>query len=179
MIDLSMYIDFESIIIDREGLSIEEGSVFMPYMKRRQQNWFCDQPVKQNLYLAYEKFINEVSRLKFIKRDYIYLLEAKGEKDSDKEFEEHYFETKNGKYLLYAFILPFCDTELIGLMDMTTTKYVVLGCRFSHPFVHTNDFSYNNSDGSGPEIITKVTPKNLITCLQKYYEGFCGANSFH
>ena len=44
------------------------------------------------------------------------------------------------------------EIEILGLINTDTQKYVFLGCSGSHPFIATYDFTFGNSDGSGPII---------------------------
>ncbi|BCS82558.1 hypothetical protein QLL95_gp0069 [Cotonvirus japonicus] len=72
---------------------------------------------------------------------------------------------------------------MFGLVNLKSSRYVFCGCGGSHPFVATNDFTYDNSDGSGPIISNnfdkcEITSDLLLNLLSKYYKNFCG-DSYH
>lgn len=66
--------------------------------------------------------------------------------------------------------------DIVGLADIENGVFLLVGCDFSHPFIECNEFSYANSDGSGPDVFTKgetITPEIIIDKISEYYEEFC------
>jgi hypothetical protein len=170
-----------------DGSSIEEGRFFSPSKKRGYGNNCCDKPINKNLFLTYQKFIKDVSsKQKFNKKNYHYLelaLSSVPADDTDiKQFTESYFESNDERYVLYMINIEYkfvWQCEFLGIFDGILNKYVIVGCCTGHPFVITDEFIYNNSDGSGADIIPKNdNPEEIIKQLYKYYKNFC-QDSYH
>lgn len=67
--------------------------------------------------------------------------------------------------------------QIIGLF--TNDNIIILGVLMGHPKIETNDIVYNNSDGSGPDIIDDINnPHSLSKNLVKYYNAFL-KDEFH
>lgn len=87
-------------------------------------------------------------------------------------------EHKTGLCMLTEYIIAHNNTD-----------YVIIGSLTSHPFVMTNKFIYENSDGSGPDFfpkhgvtsnhrVKKLTSNEIYDKLTEYYESFVN-NKFH
>jgi hypothetical protein len=84
--------------------------------------------------------------------------------------------------LIYALIKTDNDGDSNNefMIALNNTDYLIVGVNNTHPFILTNDFIYDNSDGSGPEYMVKkkYDVNNIITQFQKYYKEFCD-NDYH
>lgn len=67
--------------------------------------------------------------------------------------------------------------DIIGLIDETNNKYFILGCNSAHPYLITNNFSYYNSDGSGPDVTT-TDEIELASNIKYYFKKFM-QNKYH
>ena len=77
--------------------------------------------------------------------------------------------------------LNVCEFEYIVAENLVNGRFVIVGCTNSHPNVVTNEFSYCNSDGSGPNILKnyqEITLESLLQRVDKYYRAFCD-NRYH
>jgi hypothetical protein len=177
---LRNHIDFSSIIHEFDG--IENGIYFTPNKKRCKHNNFCDEVNPDKLFSINDKFICEVSKQKFNKINYDYIKLAIESVSNDNisnriiQFEESYFESVDGRYVLYMmkFEYKYGDCDFLGIFDTITNKYVTVGCCSGHPFVVTDEFIYNNSDGSTSDIVPNSNnPKEIIKQLHEYYIVLC------
>jgi hypothetical protein len=68
------------------------------------------------------------------------------------------------------------------VIDKVERRFVFVGIEGEHPHCGTNDFIYDNSDGSGPESLDESgsppTPENLIKSARKRLVEFC-QDQFH
>ena len=86
----------------------------------------------------------------------------------------------NGNIRLEYGNLP--DYQFIALYESIGDKLprcYILGVEQSHPFIYSNNFSYGNSDGSGPDIIyTTPTSVDIFNGLKSYFNTFAN-DEFH
>ena len=76
----------------------------------------------------------------------------------------------------------YLDTEFIYLFDYKNLDYVIVGCDSSHPFIYCNNFSYTNSDGSGPRLVNQrriLTPAYLLDKMQFHFRSFCNLSKLN
>jgi hypothetical protein len=70
----------------------------------------------------------------------------------------------------------------VFVLDKVERRFVFVGESGSHPHAGTNDFTYNNSDGSGPGLMldpaAPPTPTNLLATAAQRFGEFC-LDQFH
>lgn len=161
------------------GEMAETGEVFYPNSGNRTQ--LVDNEILEEKSVSkWKAFIRKASNqtFKLYKKKYLKkeINQISGEA-SIKKYEECYFKSENSQYILYGiFIKDEYDShcDFIGVFDTTTEEYAVVGCNGEHPFIITNDFAYDNSDGSGPTIRPKIKDADtLMKAFVKYYRRFC------
>lgn len=178
----SDFIDFDSILIDQELMSIECGDIF----KNTEQYCYhaCDQKIKYSKRKQYDELFDEALLINdFVDLNYHFV-----QRQADKlnisfmEIKEKYYQSD--KYLLCC-IQIICDDAnydsditFICLVSLETKLFITVGSRNSHPFVQTSTFGYNNSDGSGPDFEFADTAESSLSQLQTYYYKFCD-NMYH
>ena len=90
------------------------------------------------------------------------------------------YQSTDDKYILFVLMMHSSDMCMLGLICDELQTYVFLGCASSHPFIATYDFTYGNSDGSGPfikeEMNKKYDENSILKHLQKYYKEFISDN---
>lgn len=87
--------------------------------------------------------------------------------------------THSDMKIIYTYIKnKYSKNEFFIASD--NTNYLITGVIEGHPFIITNDFTYGNSDGSGPSYMVekKYDVSNIIAQLKKYYNEFC-SNIYH
>ena len=91
-------------------------------------------------------------------------------KNSFKTFICHKIDRTN----TYVFYFVIGDIDVIGIIE--DKNFTFVGTSGSHPFISTNNFIYDNSDGSGPWIQEYLNGDysytNLYTACTKYYDEF-------
>lgn len=171
------HINFTAILDDSELIDVECGDVFKSVNR---SNEYCDEKVDKKSCKTYNKFLSMVSGQKFKKINRQYLQKCI-DKDSEydvKSLRETYYKSDEGMFL-YKFELEMCfDCICLGVWNPETNQYVAIGARCGHPFIITDDFSYNNSDGSGPDITFKGSANSTIATIIKYFNQF-STNSYH
>jgi hypothetical protein len=65
----------------------------------------------------------------------------------------------------------------VFVLDKVARRFVFVGECGGHPNVGTNDFTYDNSDGSGPGLLldpsTPPTPTTLLAAAAQRFGEFC------
>jgi len=70
--------------------------------------------------------------------------------------------------------------NMYGAISMTAKKYLFAGVQNSHPFLFTHNYSYGNSDGSGPDFpnCDETDDIEILYRLKKYHGEFM-QNKYH
>ena len=175
---LSDYINFDSLYSSDD---LNEDETF-PGTKDDYFQIIVDERISSELKIDGKELINSVNLGSCVDLDE----EEYGELiDLDSTEVEAFYLHENG----YLFYISLNDEDLyqktiqmFGLIDTETDEYVFVGCLDAHPFVRTNKFLYDNSDGSGPELDEELeqdySAENLLETMQKFYGDFC-KNKFH
>lgn len=178
MPNLKHHIDFNAIAKNLSCIDeiIESGEVFSPKFYREDFDVLCDDEIlEEESVPTYGNIIKNASFQKFkvYKRNYLGNEVDQLSGEINKSYEELYFRSDDKQYILYFISIGGEEgCQFIGLLDINK-NYVVVGCNSSHPFIITNEFVYNNSDGSGPLIRPKnINAKRLLRALDKYYDEF-------
>lgn len=180
---LNTFINFEKLL-DAELCSViyEPDKSQSAFTKQNKNvNHYVDNEIKTLVSERtefYQQFIinasNENDYVK-LKDQYLTPVVSKIDKDIDIRTSSFY---KSTNYYVCYFVVEDDDNDLIflGLMHKKTKRYLFIGTAGSHPFIATNDFIYDNSDGSGPcidEIIgTDFNVYKLITTICSYFVEF-------
>jgi hypothetical protein len=95
-----------------------------------------------------------------------------------------FFKSNDGSTILFYidFKINDKDLQMFGLINFNESIYIFCGTSCAHPFVVTNDFSYDNSDSKCPNISIKLasvnSTKKLFPRFIKYFKKFCN-DSYH
>lgn len=95
-----------------------------------------------------------------------------------------YKSTDNSTILFYIdFDIDYVDIQMFGLVNLVDGQFIFCGNHQEHPFIATNNFGYDNSDGSGPTITDKLSkklakkdseePDSMLNVMTKIFNGFC------
>ena len=61
--------------------------------------------------------------------------------------------SSHNKYYYIKAIFETCDNSIdMFVYFELNNKFVLIGVNQAHPYIYTDEWSYNNSDGSGPDI---------------------------
>jgi hypothetical protein len=97
-----------------------------------------------------------------------------------------FFHSTDNKTILFYFDIindsEYLDLQIFGLINIENNNFVSCGNIGMHPYVAINNFTYENSDGSGPDISKKMIditdPQLIISALTIYFEKISN-NSYH
>lgn len=141
------------------------------FLKIESRLKFCDEKIPVEHREKSIELLNSAKHTTFIQVQY----NTQNEEDKKDYGEECtiYISENNDIYLFKLYIENIC---LFGLIK--NKQYLFLGCDYYHPFIKTSEFSYANSDGSGPEFNDIDSDKDILLVLEKYFVKFCN-NKYH
>jgi hypothetical protein len=176
---INKYIDFNEIV-DNIDESIEaDNKIFL------MQDDNCENCVDNEIKKVNKKKINKIISMITKANDCDYeehYEDLKIKKKIKKQMEliiNKYVAYKSDEYIIFFLTLSGKDSysgiTMLGLICTETNEYVFLGCLCGHPYLATNEFTYDNSDGSGPSLIEEIKKYDvqiLLKYLKKYYKEF-------
>lgn len=128
---------------------------------------FMDKKVNKKYRIPYLDMINNIKSEKFIKYDFNLMT------DGLINHSSIFYETIDKKYLLFNFILKNKDGYHLQCSGVVNKDiYLIVGCIRQHPFIVTDTFTYDNSDGSGPDFEAN-NENDILNNLEKYFKEFC------
>ena len=167
------YIDFRNLINTE---CLDDDNIFIG-MKSKVYKEYCDAKINSKLSRSGAKVFSDIVPEKMILLKNVY----------DKMppcIKKSYFYEYRDTYLFFIVMDTEFDNclEMFGAINDEPEKYTFLGNIGSHPFIVSNYFRYDNSDGSGPNIIGDLrkdySANNILQVMKRYYDSFCG-NSYH
>ncbi len=90
-----------------------------------------------------------------------------------------FYRSTDDKMIIFYFDImydTYSDFQMLGLFDTENNKFIFCGNIGMHPYIITNNFIYDNSDGSGPDISKMINCEDsdtIISRLNKYFTKFC------
>jgi hypothetical protein len=95
-----------------------------------------------------------------------------------------FFESDDGSTIIFYidFEISNKNLQMFGIVNFEDKIYAFCGTSAAHPFVITNNFSYDNSDSECPNISNKLasvkTTDKIFPHFIKYFKKFCN-DSYH
>lgn len=115
---------------------------------------FCDDEIKGYKDPVAKKLLNNKWRKQFDKWNKTETNITKGSENSDiQKIKAVLFECDNNKLMVIDAEYKELPDNICIFVLITDVLFVVVGVIGAHPMVETNNMTYGNSDGSGPEII--------------------------
>ena len=179
---LNQYIDFNEIMNNVDE-SIGGGDN-EPYwlMGKGDTKHLIDYEIKK--YAKKNDNIKQINQMILDARNYqceVYNTEIKIDHNLNAKIQK-YIAHKSvcGKYIVFYVLIKSKENnneiEILGLVNADTQKYVFLGCSGSHPFIATCDFTFGNSDGSGPtikhDLLRDQSSDRILNLIDKYFNEF-------
>ena len=172
---LDKYINFKNISIDESCLT--DNDYFKIFKKESKKcKHFSDNEINElddKLEDKYFNMITDASSHKYKKND-----DPVTEDEIEYDIDSSIFLSTDKKYVVFYLMLG-CeedgDQNIFGVINLKENKYLFVGNSGMHPFINTTEFSYGNSDGSGPEIkidTEKITVYEILVHMTRYYTLF-------
>lgn len=177
---MSYHFNFHALANYEIDLCNDQSDMIYPHS----DNYLVDQKIpaklQKNGLIMLETFIKYNESFTEDKKYHQYILkQMKNNSECDKVSKLCVYRYNSMK-LIYTLVKTNDDcgvNECFVALD--NDNYIIVGTANCHPFVITREFTYDNSDGSGPERVTKkYDVQNITKQFKKYYKEFCG-NSYH
>lgn len=185
---LNKFIDFKKLFDEEICSAITDNKKLVYPLQNKKVRFYVDNEIRDaslEVLDVYNKLLLDAVAEEYmeIKDKFIAPIVEDLDKDNFQIIRAKFYKSSN-HYVVY-FNVEDDDDELVflGVANKTTENYLFLGSCGEHPFITTNHFVYDNSDGSGPNIPKfmgkkKITVHQILITMMKYYTEYTN-NQYH